>query len=71
MLTLFYLNRVVLGRETTPTPHSGQPTRIPKELWDRFEGRSREVRSYSLRSCICTKKRKPEKIDYTKEPALM
>ena len=38
--------RVVLGRETTPTPQHQQqngPRRIPKEIWDRFEGKSREV----------------------------
>ena len=58
--------RVVLGRETTPTPgqgHGGEsalsssprdsnhnqsikesgPTRIPKDVWQRFEGASREV----------------------------
>ena len=61
--------RVVLGRETTPTPgqgHGGEsalsssprdsnhnqsikeagPTRIPKDVWQRFEGASREA------SCI-------------------
>ena len=50
--------RVVLGRETTPTMSGGgssqnitnarqgetAPTKIPKEVWDRFEGKSREVR---------------------------
>ena len=38
--------RVVLGRETTPTPQHQQqngPKRIPKEIWDRFDGKSREV----------------------------
>ena len=49
--------RVVLGRETTPTmggsgsnqnitnARNGEnnPTKIPKEVWDRFEGKSREV----------------------------
>ena len=30
-----------LGRETTPTPNV--PQRIPKEVWDRFEGKTREV----------------------------
>ena len=48
--------RVVLGRETTPTMSGGSnqnitnakngetnPTKIPKEVWDRFEGKSREV----------------------------
>jgi len=36
--------RVVLGRETTPTPQQKiAPSRIPKEVWDRFEGKSREV----------------------------
>ena len=30
-----------LGRETTPTPNG--PQRIPREVWDRFEGKSREV----------------------------
>ena len=60
--------RVVLGRETTPTPgqgHNGEsglsssprdanhnsqggkdsagPTRIPKDVWERFEGASREA----------------------------
>ena len=48
--------RVVLGRETTPTMGGGSnqnitnarngetnPTKIPKEVWDRFEGKSREV----------------------------
>jgi len=48
--------RVVLGRETTPTMSGGgssqnitnarqgetAPTKIPKEVWDRFEGKSRE-----------------------------
>jgi len=29
-----------LGRETTPTPNV--PQRIPKELWDRFDGKTRE-----------------------------
>jgi len=29
-----------LGRETTPTPNG--PQRIPREVWDRFEGKSRE-----------------------------
>ena len=51
--------RVVLGRETTPTmggsgsnqnitnARNGEsnPTKIPKEVWDRFEGKSREVNS--------------------------
>ena len=46
--------RVVLGRETTPTPQQQQhhqmgqlngPRRIPKEIWDRFDGKSREVRT--------------------------
>ncbi len=44
--------RVVLGRETTPTPQqqqqNGGPRRIPKEIWDRFEGKSREVRRFAL-----------------------
>ena len=31
-----------LGRETTPTPNA--PQRIPREVWDRFEGKTREVR---------------------------
>ena len=60
--------RVVLGRETTPTPgqgHNGEsvlsssprdanhnsqgnkdlagPSRIPKDVWERFEGASREA----------------------------
>ena len=56
--------RVVLGRETTPTPgqgHNGEsalsgsprdsghnqsnkePSRIPKDVWARFEGASREA----------------------------
>ena len=49
--------RVVLGRETTPTmggsgsnqnitnARNGEnnPTKIPREVWDRFEGKSREV----------------------------
>ena len=53
--------RVVLGRETTPTMSGGgssqnitnarqgetAPTKIPKEVWDRFEGKSREVRKKS------------------------
>ena len=53
--------RVVLGRETTPTMSGGgssqnitnarpgetAPTKIPKEVWDRFEGKSREVRTKS------------------------
>lgn len=30
-----------LGRETTPTPNA--PQRIPREVWDRFEGKTREV----------------------------
>ncbi|XP_040565696.1 uncharacterized protein Rip11 isoform X1 [Lepeophtheirus salmonis] len=34
--------RVVLGRETTPTPNSSHPSRISKETWDRFDGKSRE-----------------------------
>ena len=41
--------RVVLGRETTPTPQHQQqngPRRIPKEIWDRFDGKSREVNFY-------------------------
>jgi len=29
-----------LGRETTPTPNA--PQRIPREVWDRFEGKTRE-----------------------------
>ena len=47
--------RVVLGRETTPTMGGGSyqnianskygenNNKIPKEVWDRFEGKSREV----------------------------
>ena len=37
--------RVVLGRETTPTPGMGvdQPQRIPQEVWEKYEGKSREV----------------------------
>jgi len=31
--------RVVLGRETTPTE---QPQKIPKDVWDKFDGKSRE-----------------------------
>ena len=31
-----------LGRETTPTPNA--PQRIPREVWDRFEGKTREVK---------------------------
>lgn len=30
-----------LGRETTPTPNA--PQRIPREIWDRFENKTREV----------------------------
>ena len=30
-----------MGRETTPTPNA--PQRIPREVWDRFEGKTREV----------------------------
>lgn len=33
--------RVVLGRETTPTE---QPQKIPQDVWDKFDGKSREVR---------------------------
>jgi len=29
-----------MGRETTPTPNA--PQRIPREVWDRFEGKTRE-----------------------------
>ena len=35
-----------LGRETTPTPNA--PQRIPREVWDRFEGKTREVISVCL-----------------------
>jgi len=31
--------RIVLGRETTPTE---QPQKIPKDVWDKFDGKSRE-----------------------------
>merc|ERR1719295_620567 len=31
--------RVVLGRETTPTE---QPQKIPQDVWDKFDGKSRE-----------------------------
>eukprot|EP00095_Tigriopus_kingsejongensis_P002153 maker-scaffold248_size238799-snap-gene-1.26 protein:Tk02153 transcript:maker-scaffold248_size238799-snap-gene-1.26-mRNA-1 annotation:"rab11 family-interacting protein 1" len=37
--------RVVLGRETTPTPHSYYPggnSKLPKEVTERFDGRSRD-----------------------------
>ena len=33
--------RVVLGRETTPTE---QPQKIPQDVWDKYDGKSREVR---------------------------
>ena len=36
--------RVPDGQEKTPSPNG--PQRIPHEVWDRFEGKSREV-------CIC------------------
>ena len=43
-----FSNRVILGRESTPTfngnANANGPTRIPRELWEKFEGKSREVR---------------------------
>ena len=36
--------RVPDGQEKTPSPNG--PQRIPHEVWDRFEGKSREV-------CMC------------------
>ena len=42
-----------LGRETTPTPNA--PQRIPREVWDRFEGKTREVKClYKNHIKICT-----------------
>ena len=34
--------RVVLGRETTPTNSQEVPQKIPKDVWDKFDGKSRE-----------------------------
>ena len=42
--------RVVLGRETTPTE---QPQKIPQDVWDKFDGKSREVRTEYFVSCFC------------------
>ena len=38
--------RVPDGQEKTPSPNG--PQRIPHEVWDRFEGKSREVCSMCL-----------------------
>ena len=58
--------RVVLGRETTPTMGGGSnqnianakhgennPTKIPKEIWDRFDGKSREVNKHVVHKHRC------------------
>ena len=40
---VFLGTRVVLGRETTPTPSSQSNNKIPREIMTRFDGKSREV----------------------------
>jgi len=72
--------RVVLGRETTPTmggsgsnqnitnARNGEnnPTKIPKEVWDRFEGKSREdliEMIVGLQSSIETQARKQSDLE--------
>jgi len=72
--------RVVLGRETTPTmggsgsnqnitnARNGEnnPTKIPREVWDRFEGKSREdliEMIVGLQSSIETQARKQSDLE--------